>query len=217
MKRKISPANEDSPLDVQQLDAERPDNDRAQGFYDDESDTNNSRTPVRIRAVSEGEGAPNSQQWHRSSNSEGSNREFAFQRGRQQLVGEEPGQQIRRQEISGGPPPNLNDQPPDCWQVNGMQEELAKTQQSLNRYVECSSQVETRSGTHESDTTSLQHGDRQPTDPTSMHYNILNQVEEYPRESSPGFPQANINIPEPDITLDNEIFEWDVLEESAFL
>jgi hypothetical protein len=36
LKRKISLANYDSPSDVQQLDAESPDNGRPNGFYDEE-------------------------------------------------------------------------------------------------------------------------------------------------------------------------------------
>jgi hypothetical protein len=216
LKREISPANDGSPSDVQQLDAENPDNGHAQGFYDGGSDTNNSKTPIRTRAVSEGEGTPNSHRSHRSSNSEGSNGEVASQRVRQQLVCELSGQPIRGQEISGGPPPNSNSQPSNCFQVNELQEELTKiTQQALNRYQEWSSQVEARTKTHESDTASVQHGDGQSTDPTSVQCKVLNQVEEYPHESSPGFPQAKVDVPGPSASPDNE--DWYVLGESAIL
>ena len=160
LKREISPANDGSPSDVQQLDAENPDKGRAQGFYDEGSDTNNSKTPIRTRAVSEGEGTPNSHRSHRSSHSEGGNGEIASQRVRQQLVCEQS-EEIRGQEISGGPPPNSNSQPSNYSQGNELQEELTKTtQQSLNRYQEWSSQVEARTRTHESDTASVQHDDR---------------------------------------------------------
>jgi len=214
LNREISPANYDSPSDVQQLDAESPDNGRAQGFYDEGLDT--SRTQTRFRAVSEGEGNPNGQRWHRSFNSEGRPGEFASQREQQQLVGEQSGQQIRGKEISGGPPPNSNAQPPNCWQLNGLQDELVKTTQpSLNRYQEWPLQVETRSATHESGTASVEYSDRQPIDPASVQ--ALNRVEGDPHESSAGFPQANIDIPGPSATPDNEASDWDMLGESQIL
>ena len=57
----------------------------------------------------------------------------------------------------------------------------------------------------------------QSTDPTSVQCKVLNQVEEYPHESSPGFPQAKVDVPGPSATPDNEGSDWYVLGESAIL
>lgn len=134
LRREISPPNYDSPSDVQQLDAENPDNGRAQGFYDEASDT--SRNQVRVRAASESEGIQNDQQWRSSANTEGSIGEFASQSVQQQLVSEQPGQQISGNEISVGTPPSLNNQPPNCWQlgkVRGTARNRTTASQSISR------------------------------------------------------------------------------------
>lgn len=207
LKSKISQPNYDTPSDDKQLDAESPDNGRARGFYDELTDT--SRTPVRSRAASEVDRIPNAQRWHTSSNSEGNIGEPAPQRGLQQLVGENLGQQIRGNEILGGPPPNSDGQQSDCWQLNGLQEELPKP--TLNRYQEWPPQV---GALHESGAAPMQPGDR-PIDPTSVEYNVLNRVAGHSHEPSPRFLQPNVNVPGPRTTPDNE--DWHILGDSAFL
>lgn len=74
LKRENFPADYDSPSNVQQLDAESPNDDCSPGLYDKELGTHDSRSFERFHEM---EGISDGQRLQKSSNSEGSGGKFA--------------------------------------------------------------------------------------------------------------------------------------------